>query len=476
MDLRRLTRDAVSIAPTMAEREPAGCLPMSWRPARLGALLTCVLVTSCGGAPVRPVVPAAPCGAGMPRIEGASIVDIPFAPSQRGFAAWVDDHRIVVAESEERASSAELGVEAFVLDVETGNALRLNEPLGIHLPLARSPTMFFTVAGGRLVVFIDFFDERQVGGVIIDLSTGKVSPVSSAGAPPAKELSIYPSGMVTSGQRVFIWTRDANGVFDLDAGSALDVQTGTWQTVRTGLGPRIRAQFTALEGGRLAVWGGMSPRGNAPAASGVLIDPSTGEQRMFTHPAMQASHIAASGSRLVGVTVLTPGAPEQRLRGHVLDVDSPASFALDLPLLASWRNSDVLHFGGRYVGYLGADALHLWDAATGGYRALGLPFKPDSPSDITVHDLAGGKWLFDGISEDAFAFDPVRGSFCALRAAPPPNLNVASQVLYSPRYRVALGGRQTVVNEPDCAPGAPCARDAPFEQKDARAKIMRLLP
>jgi hypothetical protein len=463
-----------------------------------GALVVCALVSGCGGSPSVVKAPAAPCGAGMPGVAGVTIVDLPFAPGRPAFLGWLDDRRIIVAEAVEQSllerrsppSSSgpgpglpsrpdEVAVRAFVLDVDSGQVEELGK-LATEVSLHGNPTdVFFTVVGGKLAVLpYGHGSGGTVAGVLVDPATGAVTALPAEGAPPSSVFLVSTRGMAWSGPRLFLWPRAAEGGVDLDAGHVLDAETGTWATARTGLGLRHNPQITSLPDGRIAVWGGAPPPGTSPATTGALFDPALATWRPFPHPAMKGWLHASSGSRLAGLFVEGLGRRDGgKVNGTVFDLGSPAVVTFERPLLTSFRNAEVLHFGGGYVGYLGAEALHLWDATTGTYREVGVPFGPNLPSAITVHDLAAGRWLFDGTSDGVFVFDPARGSFCSLAGATEgPSLKLAAGALYSTRSIVVIGGRAMVTIDPDCPPGVPCASDGPVERLDARAKIIRLSP
>ena len=221
------------------------------------------------------------------------------------------------------------------------------------------------------------------------------------------------------------------------------------------------AHLATLGDGRIATWGGQ-----ASGRTGAALDPATGAWRTFAHPAMSGTMVTVRGS-LVASAELSPivgtDGSLDRLHGVVLDVDSGRTIPFAREVAGSFRNSSVLHLDRSFLGYVATDALHLFALGSRTWRGVAQPFVTNEPSDITIHDVGAGQWLFEGTSRGTFVLEPSVGKFCSLPM--PDELRVQAAVYVSPRFRVALGGAMMVDRSP---------RHAPTREEDPRAQIVRL--
>jgi hypothetical protein len=431
----------------------------------------CALVVACGS--------ATPDGATQPNGSHRSatcpvgplpstLLAIPFTPERRPFTAWLDDQRAIVAELYEPSDGTNARVRAFVVDAGAGRAHALPDPLLTVRPSTGSPNAVFAVVERRLlVVTYSTVGTEPTGAAMVDPQTGSVETIRSAGAPPSAAFLTSPRAIAVSGAIWAFWPRKDDTAFDLEHGYALDTGAMAWRALPRVLEARHASHVATLGDGRVAVWGGIVARDRRPAVDGVTLDLASGRTRAFAHPGVAGSLTAVSGSRVATAIVTAEG-----LRGYVVDVDSRRSQTFERTPALSWRNREVLTLDGERVGYLGADALHVWSIATAAWEAHDLPFDPDLPSEIALHRMGDGYWLLDGTPQGAFRVD-AGGRFCPI-PLPEGDPTPTGTVLVSPRYHVRLGGVALVHAENDCPPGAPCAQPAPTRHEDPRARVTTL--
>ena len=444
---------------TTAAAAPREALGLARRRRAALAALAAACATACARPASPPLTPPA-----CPTLEEPERVALPFAP-ERPFAAWVDPRRVVVAELDAGGPRSPR-LRAFVLDVERREARSLPVPPVVDA-LRGSPSAHFAVVDGRLLVILSStVGDEPIAAHLIDPGTGAVLAVDGAAAPPSGAFLTSPFHAAAGRGGYVHWPRRPGDAVDRP-GHVLDALRTLWRPAPTDLVPRSGSHIARLGDGRVAVWGGLEGEG-APAGEGATLDLSTGEVRRFAHPRIATSVHAVDGLTLAAAAV----DPQGRLRGYVLDLERGGAPFFDRAVERSWRNPAVLHLRGDHLGYLAADALHLWRSSSGQWRAVDLPFAADAPSEITIADLEGGAWLIDGAGGGAFALDPNTAVFCGLPSGI--ELAVVSATLTSPRYRVHIGGAAELYGAAECPPGAPCALEGPTRREDPRAELLRL--
>lgn len=376
---------------------------------------------------------------------------------------WVGDDLVL-------AGGTPPQVRIALIDGSTGRIREL--PLGpIEVPRPEADwRAYHTLVGNHVVSLWHSYAIPNVHGIAVNLTNGEVVRLSNSVAPPAKVLNTSPYVTAKTQNAFVLWPRSSGNGVDLNAGLVLDVRTGTWSPISTNLGRRNGANVASLADGRIIVWGGyLVEDQRRPLRQGAILQVEDRAVRPFEYPA--ATRIGFSGAARNGALLATAASTFPFLEGYVLDIDSGKT--INMPSVAleqSFRNHSTAHFDGQFFLYVARDEIWVFDVATAKWKSHLMPFEPNAPSDIAMHELEPGRSFFVGTSTGDYIFQAAEGRFCSVPRSD--KLVAPIHVAVSRKKRAILGSVYfTGGGAPGCPPGAPCAVEAPQRVEDLRGVI-----
>jgi len=382
-------------------------------------------------------------------------------------AEWVGDDLVL-------AGGNPPYVRVAIVEGSTGRVR--NVPLGtIDVPFPEANWQaYHTLVGKHVVSLWNSYAVPNVHGIAVNLVNGEVVRLSTSTAPPAKVLSTSPYVTAKTQNAFVLWPRSIGNGVNLNAGLVLDVRSGNWSPISANLGPRNGANVASLEDGRIIVWGGyLVDDEQRTLREGAILQVEDRAVRPFEYPA--APRTGFSGAARNGPLLALAASASPFLEGYVINIDSGKTVKMpSVSLEKSFRNHTNAHFDGQYFLYLARDEIWAFNVAAAKWKSYLMPFEPNAPSDIAMHELEPGRVMIVGTSTGDYIFHAADGRFCSVPRSD--KLVAPVHVVVSRKRRALLGSEfLTGGDAPGCPPGAPCAVD-PLQRVEDLRGVISVLP